>query len=108
MLPGCIVLANNAFDPLPIDQQQEARAAVARFLIRWNEVTVGLDRALVDGLFAKQGLQRIEVTPQLRAEFFAAAHTARAALGDSVLSRELVRKLETLLQEYRAELLHSH
>jgi TRAP-type C4-dicarboxylate transport system substrate-binding protein len=105
MLPGCLVLANTALDPLPLEQQEQIRAAAARFRVRWNDVTAALESSLIDGLFEKQGLKKVTATPRFRAEFRAAATAARAKLGDKLVRRELVTQVEKLVEDYRRELI---
>jgi TRAP-type C4-dicarboxylate transport system substrate-binding protein len=105
MLPGCLVLANSAMDPLPLEQQEQIRAAAARFRMRWNDVTAALESSLVDGLFEKQGLKKVTATPQFRADFRSATKAARAKLSDKLVRRELLKQVEKLLEDYRRELI---
>ncbi|HWE30926.1 MAG TPA: TRAP transporter substrate-binding protein DctP [Polyangia bacterium] len=101
-LPGCVMISNAAMDPLSLDQQRAIRSAAAKFRLRWNDTTEQLDRALVDGLFQKQGLQRVAVTPQLRADFAAAMKVARAKLSEPLVPAASLTQVEKLLDEYRA------
>jgi TRAP-type C4-dicarboxylate transport system substrate-binding protein len=101
-LPGCVMISNAAMDPLPVEQQRAIRSAAAKFRVRWNDATEQLDQALVDGLFQKQGLQRIVVTPQLRADFTAAMKLARAKLDERQVPSASLSQVEKLLEEYRA------
>jgi TRAP-type C4-dicarboxylate transport system substrate-binding protein len=102
MLAGCMVLANGAMDPLPVDDQRAIRAAAAKFRIRFNEVSAQLDRELVGGLLQKQGIRAARVTPQFRYEFFEAARTARDQISEQLLPRPLLTHVLTMLADYRA------
>jgi TRAP-type C4-dicarboxylate transport system substrate-binding protein len=103
MLPGCVVLANAAMDPLHVDQQQVVRAAAAKFGLRFAQMSAALDDALMDGLFEKQGLKKVPVAPQLRAEFFQAARMVRDQLGEKLVPQALLGRVLALLADYRAE-----
>ncbi len=61
-----------------------------------------LAQALVGGLFEKQGLARVTVTPELRAQFFAEAKRARDALGAALIAPALLASVERMLDEYHA------
>jgi TRAP-type C4-dicarboxylate transport system substrate-binding protein len=101
-LPGCLMISNAAMDPLSLDQQRSIRTAAAKFRMRWNDATAHLDEALVEGLLQKQGLKRVDVTPQLRATFAAVTEAARGRLDDRVAPRASLRQAEQLLEKYRA------
>jgi TRAP-type C4-dicarboxylate transport system substrate-binding protein len=102
MLPGCVVVANGAFDPLSNEQKQALTAAAAKFIQRFNTMSAQLDEQLVETLFAKQGLTRVPVAPQFRGAFFRAAQAARARLGDQLLATPLYAEVERMLDDYRA------
>jgi TRAP-type C4-dicarboxylate transport system substrate-binding protein len=102
MLPACMVLSNAALDPLPIEQQRAIRTAAAKFRIRFNQVSAELDRALLGGLFEKQGLRRVPVSPQFRYEFLEAAKAARGQLDERLLPREVLVRVLAMLADYRA------
>jgi TRAP-type C4-dicarboxylate transport system substrate-binding protein len=101
VLPACLVVATSALDPLPLEQQQAIRAAGAKLRVRWNDTTNALDRSLLDGLFERQGLTRVPASAQLRNEFHAAARTAREALGERLVPRALLARVEKMLADYR-------
>jgi len=103
MLPGCMVLANSAMDPLTVEQQRAIRAAAAKFRIRFNELSEELDRALLGGLFEKQGLKRAPVSAHFRYEFFEASRVARDQLDERLVPRALLSQVLTFLADYRAE-----
>jgi TRAP-type C4-dicarboxylate transport system substrate-binding protein len=103
MVPGCMLMSHSALDSLPLDQQQAIRAAAAKFLIRWNDVSAALDQALTDRLFERQGLKRVPVSPQFRTEFYAAARGVREQLDERLVPQALLSRVLAVLADYRAE-----
>jgi TRAP-type C4-dicarboxylate transport system substrate-binding protein len=81
MMPGCLVVSRQTFEQLTIDQQQALRAASAKFFVRFADLGEHQDEALLSGLFAHQGLQRVPPSQSFRAEFEEAAHHAHAEAG---------------------------
>jgi TRAP-type C4-dicarboxylate transport system substrate-binding protein len=106
MLPACLIITNAALDQLGVAEQQAVRAAGAKLRARWNDATASLEGALLGGLFEKQGLKRIAATPQFRAQFYAAAKSARERLGEQLVPRELTTSVEKMLGEYRSAARH--
>ncbi|HEX9104897.1 MAG TPA: TRAP transporter substrate-binding protein DctP [Polyangia bacterium] len=102
-LNGCVLVANRAFDRLPIEHQQAVRAAMAKVAVRFEEISEREDEALVGELFARQGLTVSAPSPALRADFFAAAEKARAALADAIVPRAVVARVLKALAEVRAK-----
>ena len=102
-LNGCILVANRAFDRLSIEHQQVVRAAVSKLAVRFEEISQREDEELVGGLFARQGLAVATPSPAFRADFFAAAGKARAALSDSVMPHAVVERVLKALSEVRAK-----
>ena len=90
-LPGCVVLARRAFDPLLMDQQAIVRDAGAKFAVRFNAVGESQDDALLHGLFEHQGLVRVPVSPQLRSGFYEAARRAREQLVSRLLDEKHIQ-----------------
>jgi TRAP-type C4-dicarboxylate transport system substrate-binding protein len=102
MLPGCLVVSNAAYDPLSTEQKQALTAAAGKFGHRFDGMSEDLEKQLKGGLFEKQGLIKVPVSPQFRAEFLAAAHAARKKLGETLVPAPLMAQIEQLLAEYRA------
>jgi TRAP-type C4-dicarboxylate transport system substrate-binding protein len=100
-LPGCFTMSTAAFDALPIEQQQTLRHAAATLIARFEDVGRQQDQQLLSSLFQKQGLQRIDVSPQLAREFSAAALGARDKLDAKLVRPEVMQKVLVLLDEYR-------
>ena len=101
-LNGCILVANRAFDRLSIEHQQVVRAAVAKLAVRFEEISAREDEELVGQLFARQGLEVAAPSAAFRADFFAAADKARAALSDAIVPRAVVERVQKALAEVRA------
>jgi TRAP-type C4-dicarboxylate transport system substrate-binding protein len=102
MLPGCLVVANSAIDPLPLEQQKVIHEASAKLGLRWADITATQDQLLITSLFEKQGLKKVPMSQQFRAEFMSAAKQARERAGNPLVRRELLERVEALLAEYRA------
>jgi TRAP-type C4-dicarboxylate transport system substrate-binding protein len=103
ILPGCMVVANTAIDPLPTESKRVLIAASTTFLHRFNAVCARLGDLLAGGLFEKQGLTKIAVSQQFREDFMTSAKRARDKLGASLISPALLGSVEKMLEEYRAQ-----
>jgi TRAP-type C4-dicarboxylate transport system substrate-binding protein len=103
VLSGCFVIASRAFDQLTPERQEILRGALAKAFARVEDVSEQQERALVGGLFQKQGLQPVPVGDVLRAEFFDGARMARAHLDPKLVSPQLIAQVSQLLADYRAE-----
>jgi TRAP-type C4-dicarboxylate transport system substrate-binding protein len=101
-LNGCIVVADRAFDRLPVEHQQAMRAAVTKLAGRLDEISRREDGELVGGLFERQGLTAMAPSAAFRGDFFAAAGKARAALGEAVVPRAVIDRVLKALSEVRA------
>ncbi len=100
-LPGCFLLSNRAFDALPVESQKAIRDAAARFQAHMEEVGREQDAQLVEGgLFRRQGLSLVPVTPAFRDAFYAAAKEVRDH--DTSVAAQLKAEVESWLKEYRA------
>jgi len=102
-LTGCVILTNDAFDRLPPHHQETVLAASTKLGLRFEEVGRRQDEVLMGSVFEKQGLQRIEISPSFRAEFFDAMRDARSHLGDELVPSELLDEVQQMLADYRAE-----
>jgi TRAP-type C4-dicarboxylate transport system substrate-binding protein len=103
ILPGCIVIAQRAFDPLSLDEKAAIMDAAAHFQARFEELGREQDDALLGGLFQRQGLRETKADPVLREAFFEAAHAAREKLGAGLVSEELLQRVLTWLADFRAD-----
>lgn len=101
-LPVCVLLTVSAYEELDADAQAQLRAASAKMLSRVNMVSEEADRALLDGLFEKQGLHRVPLSPQFKRAFLDETRRARAALGDKLVPAALLRRVDDYLAELRA------
>jgi TRAP-type C4-dicarboxylate transport system substrate-binding protein len=103
ILPGCLVIAQRAFDALPIDHQQAIRGAAAKMLVHFEEMGRAQDEALLGGLFDKQGMKRVPVRPELRDQFFSEARRHRDEVARQVSTPELLASVLGWLADFRAE-----
>ncbi len=103
LLSACLVIANRAFDALPIDQQKIVRAAGVKLGARFDDINWSQEDLLLGGLFQRQGLQPVPASSALRADFFEAARAAREQLDDGVVPRALIERVNGWLADYRAE-----
>jgi TRAP-type C4-dicarboxylate transport system substrate-binding protein len=100
---GCVFFASRAFDALPIETQQQVRAASAKLRVRIDELGREQDEALLGGLLARQGLQTVPVSDRFRSEFFDAAREARTRHPSNVVPESLLQTVLSWLADYRAE-----
>jgi TRAP-type C4-dicarboxylate transport system substrate-binding protein len=100
-LNGCFLVANRAFDRLPIEHQQVVRGAVSKLAGRLEDISRHDDEALVGGLFEKQGLTVVTPSAVFKAEFYAAAEKARAAVTDKLVPRAILDRVLKALSEER-------
>jgi TRAP-type C4-dicarboxylate transport system substrate-binding protein len=102
-LPGCLVIANRAFDALSLDEQQAVRDAGAKLAVRFEDLGRTQERQLVTGLLQKQGVRALPASDSFRAEFFSAAEDARQHIPPSLVPSSLLQKVGGWLADYRAQ-----
>ncbi len=102
MISGCVLIANRAFDSLPVDARSVMRAAAAKLQARFEDLGVTQDKQLLGGLFAKQGVKTVEVSETFASEFFAEARAVRDRLGAKLIAPEILAHALGLLADYRA------
>ncbi len=100
-LRGCLLMSSRAYDQLPVAGQQAVRQSAAKTIARLEEIGREQDEALLDHLFAKQGLKRVPASEGFRSEFFASAQAARGALGEKLVPAALLERVLALLADYR-------
>jgi TRAP-type C4-dicarboxylate transport system substrate-binding protein len=100
---SCLMVSAASFEALPIDAQRAVRTTVARLQKRMEQLNQQTDDSLLSTVFVKQGLERLAVDPQLRAEFFDAARALRDRAAVKVVTPELLQQVLSLLAEFRAE-----
>ena len=100
---GCLVFGERQFQRLAPELQAAMRAGAARMLVGIDELGRRQDEALLGGLFSKQGLKSVPVSPAFRAEYFAAARSTRAQLVDRLIPRALLERVLRMLADYRIE-----
>jgi TRAP-type C4-dicarboxylate transport system substrate-binding protein len=102
ILPGCLVIAQRAFDALAVDQQAIVRSAGAKMLVHFEESGRLQDAALLGGLFDQQGMKRVPVSATLHDQFFTEARRDRNAVAAEVSSTALLNEVLGWLADYRA------
>jgi TRAP-type C4-dicarboxylate transport system substrate-binding protein len=102
-LSGCLIVSNRAFDALPIEGKNAMRTAAAKLQRRVEEMGREQDRAILNGMFTRQGLQPVPVSQEFRSEFFDLARAAREKLRDQLVPGGLLGRVMSLLADYRAE-----
>ena len=99
-LSGCLLIANRTFDALPVEHQRALRQAAATFQAHMEDIGREQDLELVEGgLFKRQGLELVPVSPAFREQFYQAAERARA--NDTTVAAELKAQVEGWLKSYR-------
>jgi len=102
-LPGCMVVTQRLWDTLGVDERAGVNAATAKFLARLEDLGRRQDAELLGGLFERQGLKRVAISPAFATEFTALAKTARDAVRDKLLPGALLDRINGWLGDYRAE-----
>jgi TRAP-type C4-dicarboxylate transport system substrate-binding protein len=99
---GCVFFASRAFDALPVEAQRYLKTdASARLRGRVEDVGKVQDEQLLNGLFARQGVQTVPVSEVFRAEFFNAAQDVRSRPGNHVVDDKLLQQVLSWLADYR-------
>jgi TRAP-type C4-dicarboxylate transport system substrate-binding protein len=98
---GCIAFSNRSFDALPNDEREVVRGAAARLQVRVDDMGRVMDEQLLGGLFERQGLTAVPVTPELRADFLEQTRRLRERPEARVVSKELLSRVMSLLADFR-------
>jgi TRAP-type C4-dicarboxylate transport system substrate-binding protein len=101
-LHGCALITSTAWDRLPAELRDVVEAASVKFGLRISETTRAQDEELLGGLFEKQGVRSVPVSPMLRAQFVEAAHAARDKLGEQLVPSDLLLQVQSFLADYRS------
>jgi TRAP-type C4-dicarboxylate transport system substrate-binding protein len=102
-LTGCLIISHRAFDALPVELQGAVRTAAAKFVARLEDTGAGQDHALLNGLFARQGITNVPLSEQDQREFEKRAKEIRDALGDQIVPAALRTRVDGLLENYRRD-----
>ena len=100
---GCMVVTNDAFDPLPLEAQRVVHGAAGRLMRQMEDIGQRQDDALINSLFAKQGAHRVAVSQSFRTEFLDAARAARLKLGAALTTQTLLDEINGWLADYRSD-----
>ena len=99
---GCVLMSAAAYDRLPEDLREVLQAAAVKLGLRFSETSRVQDEQLLGGLFAKQGVKTVPVSPLFRTQFLDVAHSARDQVGDEFVPSELMLKVQSYLADYRS------
>jgi TRAP-type C4-dicarboxylate transport system substrate-binding protein len=102
-LPGCMVVNQRMWDTLAFDERAVVNDALAKFLARLEDLGRRQDAELLGGLFERQGLKRVTISPSFAAEFETLAKSARETVRGKLLPAELIDRVTQWLRDYRAE-----
>jgi TRAP-type C4-dicarboxylate transport system substrate-binding protein len=100
---GCLAIAERFYQRLPSELQAVIREQGAILRERSIEVSRQVDEELLHGLFEKQGVTLVTVTPNVRAAYFAASRAARERLSDTLIPRALINRVQQMLVDFHAE-----
>jgi TRAP-type C4-dicarboxylate transport system substrate-binding protein len=100
---GCLMVANRAFDRIPVEHQQVVRAASVKLGLRWDDFGAAQDAALLGPLAKQQGLMVTTPSESFRAELFHVAGEVRNRIGGTLVPPALLDRVMRLLADYRAE-----
>lgn len=101
-LHGCALVTAAAWDRLAPDLRDIVAQASIKFGLRISATTTAQDEELLGGLFEKQGVRSVPVSPLLRSQFLDAAHAARDKLGAELVPTELLLQVQSFLADYRS------
>ncbi len=101
-ITACVVLADRAFDPLPLAARDAIRSAGGKLAARFADVSTRQDALLLDGLFRKQGVATVPVDPRFSTEFFELARATRDKLDPRMVPRALLERVLGILADFRA------
>ena len=102
-LTGCLVATQRAFERMSTEDQNVVRSAAAKAMVRVDDLMRQQDAALLGGAFQRQGMQLLPVDARMRSEYFQSTRTAREQMGEQFGPSELVRRVLSLLADFRAE-----
>jgi TRAP-type C4-dicarboxylate transport system substrate-binding protein len=100
-ISGCFIIANRAFDSIPVEHQKTIRAAAAKAFVRVSDMERTIDDQLLGSLFERQGLKAVEPSDELRRQFMGAAHDAITRLGPKLIPAALLEEVTRYVNEYR-------
>jgi TRAP-type C4-dicarboxylate transport system substrate-binding protein len=98
---GCLIVATRAFDALAAETQRAMLSVVGKLNQRIEAIGRREDEALLGGLLAKQGVNAVEPSERLRAEFLDAALRVRS--DTRIVPPATLQLVLSWLADYRAE-----
>jgi TRAP-type C4-dicarboxylate transport system substrate-binding protein len=100
-LTGCMIIAQRAFDALPLETQKAVKTAAAKFYARMDAMGGQQDEALMTGAFAHQGVQQVRPSEELQRTWYERAKAIRESFGDRIAPAALRKRVDDMLDEFR-------
>jgi hypothetical protein len=100
---GCFLVAARAVAQVDDEDRRQLVAAVARARDRIQTVTEQTEKTLMGGALKHQGVRIVRPSDSLRAEFLAAASSARDRKAAQLLPPALLSQTRALISTFRAE-----
>ena len=101
-ITACVILADRAFDPLPLAARDVIRSAGGKLAVRFADLGARQDEMLLNGLFKKQGVTTVPVDPRLSTEFFELARATREKIDPKLVPGPLLSRVLGILADFRA------
>jgi TRAP-type C4-dicarboxylate transport system substrate-binding protein len=100
-LVACGALTNVVFDALPNAYRDQIMTQAALLEQRFEEANEGFDQQLLDRVFVKNGLRRIEPSPAFRRELQTELDARRKSIPPELVPPALIEKMAIALDEFR-------
>ncbi|MGZ3440722.1 MAG: TRAP transporter substrate-binding protein DctP, partial [Polyangia bacterium] len=102
VLTGCAMMNQRVLAELSPAARHAIAKASAKLQTHFNDLTATQDEALLEQLFARQGLAVDRPSPRFRAEFGAAVDEMHRKLGAELVPPALLQEARQILADYRA------
>jgi TRAP-type C4-dicarboxylate transport system substrate-binding protein len=100
-LVACGAITNAVFDALPTAHKEQIMTQAATLEQRFEEANVSFDQKLLDRLFVKKGLARVEPSAAFRRELQAELDARRKTIPPELVPAALIERIATALDQYR-------
>jgi TRAP-type C4-dicarboxylate transport system substrate-binding protein len=97
---ACVLIAQRAYDQIPLQARDAFRAATAKLQVRFADLGRQQDEALMHG-FTKQGLKPLPVTPEFRTAYAKAARAVREQLQPKLVPKATLARVQDVLDQFR-------
>jgi TRAP-type C4-dicarboxylate transport system substrate-binding protein len=102
-LAGCLLISQRSWNRLPVEARDILRGAAAKGMVRMSDLMERQDTKLLGGLFQRQGVQVVDPSTDLKAQFYGAVREARGRVSEEIVPRAVFERLQVMLADYRAE-----